>query len=52
MANNKSIQILRGTNANIVASNETLLPGQPLYNLTKGYLTIGGGGQMVMKIHL
>ena len=44
MANNKSIQILRGTNANIVASDETLLPGQPLYNLTKGYLTIGGGG--------
>lgn len=43
MANNKSIQILRGTNANIVNSDETLLPGQPLYNLTKGYLTIGGG---------
>lgn len=41
MANKKSIQILRGTTANIVASDETLLPGQPLYNTDKNYLTIG-----------
>lgn len=43
MANNKSIQILRGTSANIVAANSstTLLAGQPLYNTDKNYLTIG-----------
>lgn len=44
MANKKSIQILRGTNANIASSSDTLLPGQPLYNIDKNYLTIGGGG--------
>ena len=36
MANNKSIRILRGTTANIVASDETLLPGQPLYYVVGG----------------
>lgn len=41
MANNKSIQILRGTNAAIAASTDTLSPGQLLYNETKNYLTCG-----------
>ena len=43
MTNNKSIQILRGTSANIVAANTTtnLSAGQPLYNTDKNYLTIG-----------
>lgn len=42
MAGNNSIQILRGTNDKVINSQETLLPGQPFYNITKGYLTIGG----------
>lgn len=47
MANNKSIQILRGNSAQIVAAQaneqdtDKLLPGQMLYNTDKGYLTIG-----------
>ena len=41
MAGNNSIQILRGTSANIVASDQTLLAGQMLYNTDKNYLTIG-----------
>ena len=53
MANNKSIQILRGTSANIVAANSstTLLAGQPLYNTDKNYLTIGAadGDKLVKK---
>ena len=36
MDNNKSIRILRGTNANIVSSSETLLHGQPLYYVVGG----------------
>ena len=41
MAGNNSIQILRGTSANITASDETLLAGQMLYNTDKNYLTVG-----------
>lgn len=41
--NNKSIQFLRGTDANIKKSSETLLDGQPLYNKDKNTLSIGGG---------
>ena len=41
--NNKSIQFLRGTDANIKKSSETLLDGQPLYNKDKNPLSIGGG---------
>ena len=50
MANNKSIQILRGNSAQIVAAQaneqdtDKLLPGQMLYNTDKGYLTIGKEG--------
>ena len=43
MAGNNTIQILRGTNAKIAASTDTLKPGQLLYNIDKGYLTCGGG---------
>lgn len=32
MSNNKSLQILRGTDSK--ATNLTLLPGQPFYNKT------------------
>lgn len=45
MAGNNSIQFLRGTRNAIASSGETLQPGQPLYNVTDGYLTIGGGRQ-------
>lgn len=47
MANNKSIQILRGNNSQILAAQaneqdiDKLLPGQPLYNMDKHYLIIG-----------
>lgn len=41
MAGNNSIQILRGTSANIIASDQTLLAGQMLYNTDKNYLTVG-----------
>ena len=52
MANNNSIQVLRGTNANIVSSEEGLLPGQPLYNIDKNYLTIGSGTTGIDKAPL
>lgn len=39
--NNKSIQILRGSNSVIAASDDTLLNGQLLYNTDKNYLTVG-----------
>ena len=40
--NNKSIQFLRGEQVKINNhSTEQLLPGQPLYNLTHNYLSIG-----------
>lgn len=42
MSNNKSMQILRGTNASIANSADTLLPGQLLYNYDKNYITVGG----------
>lgn len=42
MSNNKSMQILRGTNARIAVSTDTLLPGQLLYNYDKNYITVGG----------
>lgn len=44
MAGANSIQILRGTRKSIINAannNVTLLPGQPLYNETDNYLTIG-----------
>ena len=40
--NNKAIQILRGTRSGIIKNKDTkLLPGQPIYNETDNYLTIG-----------
>lgn len=42
MAGKDSIQILRGNN--IGSSSQTLLAGQPLYDLTTHYLRIGDGG--------
>lgn len=41
MAGNNSVQILRGTRAQIANSSQTLAPGQPLYNTDDGYLTVG-----------
>lgn len=41
MAGNTAIQILRGTNAKIAASTDTLAPGQLLYNEDKNFLTCG-----------
>ena len=41
MAGNDSIQFLRGNN--ISGSGQTLLPGQPAYDLSKGYLYVGDG---------
>lgn len=43
MANNKSIQILRGTRDKIAGNNGSLLDGQLLYNKTDNYLTVGNG---------
>lgn len=41
--NNKSIQLLRGTRDKIRShAHEALLDGQPLYNTTDNYLTVGG----------
>lgn len=43
MANNKSIKILRGTNAKVYEHrNDVLEYGQLLYNADKNYITIGG----------
>lgn len=49
MANNKSIQILRGTRDKIAKSSETLLPGQMLYNETDNYLTVGDENSKSVK---
>lgn len=50
--NNKSIQILRGTRANIAKhKDEELLDGQLIYNLTDNSLAVGGGlnGNLISK---
>ena len=41
MARSNSIQFLRGNN--ISGSGQTLLPGQPAYDLSTGYLYVGKG---------
>lgn len=41
MAGNKVLQILRGNNSVISSSTDTLLPGQPLYNVDRKYLIVG-----------
>ena len=43
--NNSTLQVLRGTSANIEKnkSSMTLLDGQILYNKSLNYLTVGGG---------
>ena len=43
MANNKSIQILRGERSKIAGKTDSLLDGQLLYNKTDNYLTAGNG---------
>lgn len=43
MAGNNSIQLLRGTAANIAASNAVALEGQPVYDLTYNNLYVGDG---------
>lgn len=50
MANNQSIQILRGNNAtiaNAAKNNVELLDGQLLYNTDTNQLSIGGGATML-----
>lgn len=42
MANNKSIQLLRGTSEQRLASTEQLLPGQPFYEVDTKKLYVGG----------
>lgn len=44
MAGNNSIQFLRGTRNQIAQNTQQLQDGQPLYNTTDNYLSIGGGG--------
>ena len=40
--NNQALQILRGTRAGIIENKSVkLLPGQPIYNETDNYLTVG-----------
>lgn len=41
MANNESIQILRGSRAKVVDNLSNLIPGQPLFDKTDNYLLIG-----------
>lgn len=40
MANNQSIQILRGENIKSTAGATVLLPGQPCYDMSTGYLYV------------
>lgn len=49
MANNKSIQFLRGDSTKRVASNENLLPGQPFYETDTNRLYIGGASGTALK---
>lgn len=51
MPGNNSIQILRGSNVkSSSASSEVLLAGQPLYDLSTGYLYIGDGEANIRTI--
>ena len=58
MANNKSIQLLRKNGAPTTQEQNSLLPGQPLYDITNNHLYIGTGGggldlqQLNQKIRL
>ena len=49
MANNKSIQILRGSRTSILNSKEQLEDGQPLYNYDDNYISIGYGKEKASK---
>ena len=50
MANNKSVKILRGTNAKIYEhGSETLENGQLLFNTDKGYITVGKNSNTTMN---
>ena len=51
MPGNNSIRILRGNNVkSSSASNEVLLSGQPLYDLSTGYLYVGDGEANIRTI--
>lgn len=51
MPGNNSIQILRGNNVkSSSASSEVLLAGQPLYDLSTGYLYVGDGEANIRTI--
>lgn len=51
MPGNNSIQILRGSNVkSSSASSEVLLAGQPLYDLSTGYLYVGDGEANIRTI--
>ena len=51
MPGNNSIQILRGNNVkSSSASNEVLLDGQPLYDISTGYLYVGDGEANIRTI--
>ena len=41
MADNNTIQILRGENIKSTAGSTVLLPGQPCYDMSTGYLYVG-----------
>ena len=49
MAGNKVLQILRGNNSAISSSTDTLLPGQPLYNVDRKYLIVGDDSNTQIK---
>lgn len=53
MPGNNSIQILRGNNVrtNTNIRSQTLLEGQPLYDLTTGYLYVGDGEANIFGTH-
>lgn len=50
MAGNNSIQFLRGTATQISSSTQTALAGQPVYDLTNGYLYVGNGSTQIKDL--
>ena len=50
MANNKSLQFLRGTSTQIDASTDVALAGQPVYDTTNKYLYVGDGSTQIKSL--
>ena len=50
MAGNNAIQFLRGTSSQVAASMEVALAGQPVFDLTDGYLYVGDGNTQIKNL--